>query len=77
MDFYVFCKIIMSIDIMKIGEQLAHHSLIALDSGFYRDLRRYLSKHIRLRDENTSQLRLAYLKRNLCVVVYDSGLDLD
>ena len=62
MNFYVFCQIIMSIDIMRIGEQLAHHSLLALDSGYYRDLRRYLFKYIRSCDENTIHLRLAYLK---------------
>ena len=67
MDFYVFCKMILSIDIMRIGEQLAHHSLLALDSGYYADLRRYLAKHERKHDRNTSQLRLAYLKRMVYV----------
>ena len=55
MDFYVFRKIIMSIDVMRIGEQLAHHNLLALDSGYYR-------VYIRSCDESTSHLRLAYLK---------------
>ena len=54
MNFYVFCQIIVSIDIMRIGEQLAHHCLLALDSGYYRDLRRYLFKYIRSWDENTA-----------------------
>lgn len=62
MDFYVFCKIIMSIDVMRVDECLAHHSLLALDFGYYRELRRYLSKHIRTEDVNTINLRLAYLK---------------
>ena len=52
----------MVIDLLKEGEQLAHHCLLALNSGYYSNLRQYLEKHIKRDAKNTIKLRLAYLK---------------